>query len=97
MADMPCVFKRPRFSTTFEDHLNRLRKVLEAVCSAGLSLKPEKCHFGFTELKFFGHVVSAEGVRPDPEKTAAAASFTAPRDKKAVRRFIGLLLLPPVY
>lgn len=78
------------FSETFEQHLQRLKKVLEAVQSASLSLKPEKCHFGFTELKFLGHVVSADGVRPDPEKTAAVASYPAPRDKKGVRRFLGL-------
>lgn len=77
------------FSTTFEEHLSRLRKVLEAVRSAGLSLKPEKCHFGFTELKFLGHVVSAEGVRPDPEKTAPVASFPVPRDKKAYDASLG--------
>lgn len=32
-------------------------------------LKPQKCHFAFEQLKFLGHAVSADGVRPD--KTAA--------------------------
>lgn len=78
------------FSTTFEQHLERLKVVLQAIRSAGLTLKPEKCHFCFEELQFLGHVVSHAGVRPDPEKTAAVARFPVPTDKKAVRRFLGL-------
>lgn len=78
------------FSRTFAEHLSRLRRVLEAIRTAQLTIKPEKCHLGFQELKFLGHVVSCRGVRPDPEKTTAVASFPRPTDKKAVRRFLGL-------
>lgn len=78
------------FSATFDEHLRRLKTVFEAIRSAGLTLKPEKCHFGFQELQFLGHVVSNQGVRPDPDKIAAVANFPTPSDKKAVRRFLGL-------
>lgn len=78
------------FSETFDQHLKRLRTVLDALRSADLTLKPEKCHFGYQQLKFLGHVVSADGVRPDPDKTAAVANFPIPTTKKAVRRFLGL-------
>lgn len=50
---------------TFEEHLKRLQAVLEAFCSANVTVKPEKCHFDYKELKFVGHVVRADGVRPD--------------------------------
>lgn len=78
------------FSATFEQHIERLRLVLEAIRSANLTIKPEKCQFAFEELRFLGHVISAQGVRPDPEKTAAVAKFSTPIDKKSVRRFLGL-------
>lgn len=78
------------FSATFDQHLERLRLVLEAIRAADLTIKPEKCQFGFDELRFLGHVISAEGVRPDPEKTEAVARFPTPTDKKSVRRFLGL-------
>ncbi|XP_077553254.1 uncharacterized protein LOC144168039 [Haemaphysalis longicornis] len=55
----------------------------------GLSLKPEKCHFAFQQLKFLGHVVSPEGVSTDPAKTAAVSAFPKPADKRTVRRFLG--------
>lgn len=78
------------FSATFEEHLHRLRLVLEAIKSAKLTIKPGKCNFGYKQLRFLGHVISSEGVSPDPEKTAAVAGFPRPADKKAVRRFLAL-------
>ena len=78
------------FSRDFDEHLRRLRAALQAIKTAGLSLKPTKCRFAYGELKFLGHVVNNKGVLPDPEKTRAVAAFTPPADKKAVRRFLGL-------
>uniref|UniRef100_A0A6G5AA37 RNA-directed DNA polymerase n=1 Tax=Rhipicephalus microplus TaxID=6941 RepID=A0A6G5AA37_RHIMP len=78
------------FSATFDKHLERLRTVLQAIRSANLTIKPEKCHFCFEELRFLGHVISSDGVRPDPEKTAAVQRFPTPKDKKPVHRFLGL-------
>lgn len=78
------------FAASFEEHLDRLRMVLQALRSAQLTIKPQKCHFGFQELRFLGHVISSEGVKPDPDKTAAVKNFPRPTDKKSVRRFLGL-------
>lgn len=78
------------FAANFSDHLKRLRTVLEAIKSSGLRLKPEKCHFAYEELHFLGHIISRNGVRPDPQKTTAIAQFPQPDDKRAVRRFLGL-------
>nr|XP_037276032.1 putative protein TPRXL [Rhipicephalus microplus] len=47
-----------------------------AVQSAGLTIEPEKCQFGFEKLRFLGHVISAQGVGPDPEKTVAVGLFS---------------------
>lgn len=78
------------FAASFEEHLRRLKAVLDAIKLSGLTLKPEKCRFAYHELLFLGHIISKDGVRPDPQKTAAIANFPQPHDKKAVRRFLGL-------
>lgn len=78
------------FSRTFQQHLDRLSSVLQAIRSAAHTLKPEKCHFGYEELLFLGHVVSQAGVRPDPAKLDAVSKFRTPTDKKSIRRFLGL-------
>ena len=53
------------FSTSFPDHLARLRSVLLRLCEAGLKLKPSKCHFARKEVHYLGHVVSAISVIPN--------------------------------
>ncbi|GFW59853.1 uncharacterized protein K02A2.6 [Trichonephila clavipes] len=59
------------FSETFEDHLIRLRLVLKCLQEAGLKLNSKKCLFATQEVKILGHLVSSNGVRPDPDKIKA--------------------------
>lgn len=77
------------FSDTFEEHLVRLRTVLERLKAARLKLKPSKCHFAQRELKFLGHIVSAEGRRPDPDNVRSISEFPRPRNLKETRSFVG--------
>ncbi|GFS34772.1 transposon Ty3-I Gag-Pol polyprotein [Trichonephila inaurata madagascariensis] len=56
------------FSETFDDHLQRLRSVLKCIQDAGLVLNPKKCVFGSRQIKILGHLVSEEGIMPDPGK-----------------------------
>jgi len=56
------------YSTTVEEHLIRLRKLFDRLRIANLKLKPSKCHLLRAEIKFLGHVVSAEGVSTDTSK-----------------------------
>ncbi|GFU91027.1 retrovirus-related Pol polyprotein from transposon 17.6 [Trichonephila clavipes] len=60
------------FSETFEDHLIRLRLVLKCLQEAGLKLNSKKCLFATQEVKILGHLVSSNGVRPDPDKIKAS-------------------------
>lgn len=78
------------FSTTFTEHLQRLDEVLTCLAHAGLQLNTKKCHFASTSIKVLGHVVSKEGIRPDPEKINAVLNFSRPRSQKELRSFLGL-------
>ncbi|GFU29569.1 retrovirus-related Pol polyprotein from transposon 17.6 [Trichonephila clavipes] len=60
------------FSETFEDHLIRLRLVLKCLQEAGIKLNSKKCLFAAQEVKILGHLVSSNGVRPDPDKIKAS-------------------------
>lgn len=57
---------------------------------AGLKLKPSKCTFGQKEVAFLGHIVSDQGVVPDPAKVAAITNWPTPRSRKEVQQFLGL-------
>ncbi|KAL1270914.1 hypothetical protein QQF64_029930 [Cirrhinus molitorella] len=77
------------YSSTFEDHLVRLETVLQRLREAGLQVKVEKCHFLQSEVKFLGHVVSAQGVSTDPEKVSAITLWPVPNTLKELRSFLG--------
>uniref|UniRef100_A0A8B9GTI5 ribonuclease H n=1 Tax=Astyanax mexicanus TaxID=7994 RepID=A0A8B9GTI5_ASTMX len=66
------------FSSTFSEHMERLRLVLERLKQNGLKLKLGKCHFFQTEVKYLGHVISAAGVSTDPDKIAAVSEWKVP-------------------
>lgn len=66
------------YSKTFEDHLRDLGEVFSRVRAAGMKLKPAKCQFLKPEVKYLGHIVSVEGVRPDPVKVQCVRDSPPP-------------------
>ncbi|PFX15397.1 Retrovirus-related Pol polyprotein [Stylophora pistillata] len=49
----------------------------------------DKCALGMCELKFLGHVISAEAIRPDPDKVKAIADAPVPQNQAELRSFLG--------
>ena len=78
------------YSRTFEDHIKHLRLVFDRFREANLKLKPKKCHFGQNKVKYLGHVITKDGIRPDPEKISAIREYPVPCKVKDVRAFLGL-------
>jgi len=64
------------WATTWQEHCDRLATVLTRLINHNVKLKPNKCHFGFKKLKFLGHVISKEGISPDPQKVEAVQAWT---------------------
>ena len=77
-------------SATVEEHLERLKLILDRLRSAGLKLKPSKCKLLQKTISFLGHVVSKNGVATDPEKVQAVADWPVPTNVTEVRSFLGL-------
>eukprot|EP00731_Ephydatia_muelleri_P005835 Em0003g83a len=72
------------FSATFSEHLDRLRNVFQRVQDAGLRLKANKCHFAQSKVSYLGHIVSKNGVEPDPSKIQAVLHYPAPNRGYAI-------------
>ncbi len=77
------------FGKTFEEHLARLELVLTALEQANLTLNVNKCVFGSTMVSHLGHVVDAEGIRPESEKVRALTTMPV-TNLKSLRGFLGL-------
>ena len=78
------------FSRTLEEHLQHLRLVLERLKKAGLKLKPSKCHFLRESVEYLGHLITPEGLKPNPKQVKAVVEFPVPESVTNVRQFLGL-------
>jgi hypothetical protein len=74
-----------------EDHLQKVRTVLQKLWDGGLFLDPKKSEFAQKKIKYLGFIVHADGkgVGPDSEKVDAIRNWKAPQTQKEVRRFLG--------
>ena len=75
------------YGKTQAEHEQRLRKVLERVQQAGLTLNQEKCIISTNTVKFLDHVVDHTGIRSDPDKVNAIKEMPQPSTPTEVRRF----------
>ena len=81
------------YSKTFGDHIEHVRRVLRRLQQHGIKLKPSKCSFFQTEVRYLGRIVSAEGHRIDPTETAALMDLKSKKPSTVgdVRKLLGLL------
>ena len=77
------------FSSSFDQHLQRLELVLGRLRAQNLKLKLSKCRFFTREAQYLGHVISAAGVATDPEKTRVVGEWPRPRTARELRSFLG--------
>ena len=75
---------------SFDEHLCNLQAVLERLRQAGLKLHPRKCQLLRHKVTYLGHVVSAQGITPDPDKTDRVNRWLTPQSAKEVQQFLGL-------
>src|SRR6266498_13818 len=53
-------------------------------------MKPKKCKFAQKELRFLGHIISAKGIRTDPDKIAKMVTLSPLTNLKKLRLRLGL-------
>lgn len=87
LDDMLC------FAKTFNEHVEALRKVLQALQQHRVKLRPEKCELFRHEVRYVGRLVSAEGVKIDPHDMEAVQTLTnkKPQTIGEVRKLTGFL------
>ena len=63
---------------TYDQHDRHLLHILNKCPEIGLKLNPDKCTFGETNVKFYGNIISTEGIKPDPGKVDVMLKMHAP-------------------
>lgn len=78
------------FGSSLKQHNERLIDVFDRLREHKLRLKPDKCQFLRKEVAYLGHLVSDDGIKPDPQKISAVKEFPTPNNVKCLQRFLGL-------
>ena len=78
------------FSSNELEHLEHLEEVFRRLREADLKMKCSKCDFFKSKIHYLGHLISAEGIRPLPNKLDCIRNMPVPKDVKEIKQFIGL-------
>ena len=78
------------WGTNEAEHDSRLTKVLDRARLRNLKLNKAKCQFKKQEITYLGHVLTKDGLKPDPKKQAIK-DMAPPTSREALQRFLSKL------
>ena len=72
------------------DHHKKLIALHQCCQDKGARLNREKVHLRLKKVAYVGHVLSADGLQPDPEKVKAIREMPTPTEKQSIQRLLGM-------
>ncbi|KFD61129.1 hypothetical protein M514_26672 [Trichuris suis] len=79
------------FSRSEREHQADLPAVFARLQQHGLTIRPEKCRLGQTQIDFLGFRISKNGLRSLPNKIHDLLEFPRLRTAEECRRFLGMV------
>merc|ERR1712074_31015 len=80
------------FSSSFEQHLVDVKRVLQCLKKKGIKLNAKKCNFFKREVRYLGRLISEKGYRPDPADIEALEKCRVPpKTVGQLRSILGFL------
>ena len=73
------------------DHDRNVRAFLDRCRQRNLKLNREKARLQQTEVRFVGHLLTPEGLKPDPREVEAIIKMPEPTDASSLRRYLGMV------
>ena len=70
-----------------------MEEVFRRLRDANVKMNPKKCSFFKQRVGYLAHVVTPEGVSPNPDKVRVVQEFPTPTNLKELRSFLGLRLI----
>ena len=78
------------FFKSVREHLVHLEEVFRRLRDVSVKLNPKKCSFVKQRVDYLGHVVTPEGICPNPDKVRVVQEYPTPTNLKELRSFLGL-------
>ena len=67
------------------DNINNLERVLLRLQESKLKVNLKKCTFLKTSVKYLGHIISAEELKPQPNETLTVNKMSTPKTVKELQ------------
>ena len=77
-------------SESFLAYLAGLRELFQLLLKFGLRINRGKCNFYCTSLEFLGHVITVDGISPNPQKAKDISEMAEPRSLKQLVSFLAI-------
>ncbi|KAK9513152.1 hypothetical protein VZT92_026713 [Zoarces viviparus] len=79
------------YGRTKEEHDANLRAMLERTRERGKKLNKDKSIICVSEVSYFGHKLTREGIKPDLNKVKAIKEMAPPRNKAELETILGMV------
>jgi len=79
------------YGETKQEHDKNVHSMLQRSREKGVRLNPDKVTFCVQEVGYFGHVLSEDGMKPDPKKVKAIVEMEPPKDKGELQTILGMV------
>lgn len=73
-----------------EEHAAILQKVMEMAQRANVKFNKDKVQYKVNTIRYMGHIITPQGVKPDDTKVKAINHMPRPEDKKGLQRLMGM-------
>ena len=78
-------------ASTVQEHDSILQHVLERAKECNVRFNFDKLQLRVSEVKYLGTIITADGMKPDPDKVRAMMDIPTPTEKAYVRRLFGMI------
>jgi hypothetical protein len=78
-------------NSSFKDHLLKLEMVLARLSTAGMRVNISKSKFFAEQIEYLGYWITRKGIQPMRNKVEAILNIKAPKTRKELRQFIGIV------
>ena len=73
------------------NHDKNLEALLQRCFQENINLNRDKMKIHLPEVTYIGHLLTKDGIHPDPRKVEAIHSLKTPTDVKSLKRFLGMV------
>lgn len=72
--------------------MDRLKEILERLKKYRVKVNWEKCKWFVSIVEYLGHVLTKNGIAPNPKRIRAISEMPPPKNISQLRSFVGIIL-----